>query len=253
MAFKRQHLYILLGLTIISGFLMISCFYQMPLLNNPKDPLFISERLDSAVIIKTTINVTDTELQEEHENASGSFNYVYSAEELQITENSTGGVLPGFGTAVQTSAMPFYMLGFYLGLLAAEPISLSDGASGSFSAEFEGSYSVSWSTTHPSDIVLPFEAQGGIHHPSTSVLNADYLDIEPGTIAKVDFTVTSSNEFLGGSGFMVFHDGYPSGLLYLVYYHDAGFTTLAYQQSGGGGSGNFMVSDSVWEMDWAVF
>ena len=221
----------------------IQPFFHFPIVNDGGSDSLLHLFEESSITIS-----------ESHPNATGDTQLIVSSGTIMSSGYSSGGSDPNWvgvpDPGEQSEGLPLYMLYYLPYLLLQQEVSLV--GSGVFTSEYFVPYSVSYSSREIESVPLPYSAVGGIHSPPTDTITATDLHT-PGTLYRLDFQVGSENPYIAGDAMMILSTGYPNGLLYLVYDHDTAYTTVAYQQTGGGSSGSLFSDGYRAEYDWILF
>lgn len=187
----------------------------------------------------------DYEINESHDRADGNIEVTYTTGQFSSSGGGTGGSIP----SPFPHDLPYYMFVRFFGIFAG--INTNNGASSSYFDDNVEPCQVTYSTSHQSSVEVPY-AVSSIHGTDVhGSLDANDL-ISPGTLSVVDVAVDSDNEYLDGSGMIVFHNGNPSGIVYMVFYHSNGYVTPVYQWSGSASSGQFF-GEMENEFRWSMF
>ncbi len=232
-----------------------ACPYPYPRFNNLNDPIGMYKAVD---VMWNISYGTSVYVNEVHPSANGQAGFFYDSAQASFDQFSNGGVggrPPDFGRHItlesQTDPLPFYMLIHYLRLFFPITHEVSLRSSGTCEGDFvDVPFSYTWNSSSVTQVTLPYRAK--IHGSSISKLILDDLLI-PGELILIDAAVTSEHDFLGGSGMLVFHSGFPNFLLYFAFDHNTGYTSLVYQRFGEGDNGDFVTDGYFGEYCWIIF
>jgi len=200
--------------------------------------LFYSPAFMPAVSETELRVITPSDYQEFYdgeETAYGTWAYAGPGNPLEVSPpNTTGRDIPAL-RSLEFDNESWHGVSEFLGMFfdSANGV-IIDGGSGSGATMFHGySSSFTYNSYTASDYDLPFSAPEGINeNDRTTSLSGD--------LAVVEISADGLKDELSGEGTFVFGNG-PSdyGLLYLVFYHDSGMTTVAYQHESSISAGSY--------------
>ncbi|WP_319562491.1 hypothetical protein [Marispirochaeta sp.] len=195
--------------------------------------LFYSPAFMPAVS-ETELRVIDTGNFEEtcngEQSAYGTWAYTGPGNPLEISPpNTTGTDIPAL-RSLEFDNESWHGVSEFLGLFFdSANVVVIDGGSNSGTGLFHG-YSVpyTYNSYAATEFDLPFAAVKGINENNrTTELSGD--------LAVVDIQANGPKDELSGEGTFVFGNGPDNwGLLYMIFYHDSGQATMAYQTSESG-------------------
>ncbi|ORC35351.1 hypothetical protein B4O97_09255 [Marispirochaeta aestuarii] len=193
------------------------------------------------VVSETELRViTPSDYQEFYdgeETAYGTWAYAGPGNPLEVSPpNTTGRDIPAL-RSLEFDNESWHGVSEFLGMFfdSANAVPL-DGGSGSGATMFHGySSSFTYNSYTASDYDLPFSAPEGINENGrTTSLSGD--------LAVVEISADGLKDELRGEGTFVFGNGPDNwGLLYMIFHHDSGQATMAYQtdESGSAASSYF--------------
>lgn len=122
-----------------------------------------------------------------------------------------------------------------LGILSNQDLNYIGGDS--FSGNLNGTdYFLNSSSQYVESMEFP-TGQADINGWEEDYFSTSMLQDGIGDLIQIDFDISSENTFLDGNGVLLLSNGFPNGLLYLLYDHSTEYTTVAYQNEGSGSSG----------------
>ena len=160
---------------------------------------------------------------------TGSWSYSWTAGTglLSGGYNSTNGSVPAM-ESLSFANQGWGGINEFLGMLYVNGVTFG-GSALTQTSMFHGSIPITFDyySTQPTEYSLPYAAIEGIggSGPTTKLTGTD--------LTLVQFDIYNSGySQLDGYAEMVFKGSGPAGLVYMVYYHNCGLTTMAYQKSG---------------------
>lgn len=138
-------------------------------------------------------------------------------------------------------------------ILLNQNINYAAGGAASNPGTFDSaSFTVNYSSTilPAGDYIFP-SGMTKINGQDYDRYNASALE-QFGALTVVDFTISSSNDFINGTAQMLLSTGYPNGLLYLYYDHSTPYTTVAMQTGGSGSWGSILMGGNTANYNWWI-
>lgn len=194
-------------------------------------------------------------LSEYHPDSNSNSEVFFDGVNFNFTGNeSISGRAPDFGIQPSMSEQaPYGTMWEFLDYFLS-PFTFNTGGTKDSTAfpEYDGldPFITNYNSYITNNVEVPFSAD--IH----GIQIVGFIDTSmfqtSGNLSVIEFDTISNDPFMSGEGMVIFHSGYPNGIIYFYFRHDSGFTTYAYQWSGGSSSvGNFfgeMNGDYRWVM-----